>query len=103
MPAAARSRRDEVDVDAQELHHRLLRRRELGEASGLSELDDMAERVQRLLERRGANVPPAALADELGDRLRAGANNQVAGAVSVKSGGGDMRQSWSLATSQTVA
>jgi pimeloyl-ACP methyl ester carboxylesterase len=35
---------------------------------------DVAEEWRRMLERRGANVPPAALAEELGDRLRAGAN-----------------------------
>ena len=35
---------------------------------------DVTEEWRRLIERRGANVPPAALADELGDRLRAGAN-----------------------------
>jgi pimeloyl-ACP methyl ester carboxylesterase len=35
---------------------------------------DVAEEWQRMLQRRGANVPPAALAEELGDRLRAGAN-----------------------------
>ena len=35
---------------------------------------DVAEEWQRMLERRGANVPPAALAEELGDRLRAGAH-----------------------------
>jgi pimeloyl-ACP methyl ester carboxylesterase len=35
---------------------------------------DVTEEWQRILERRGTNVPPAALAEELGDRLRAGAN-----------------------------
>lgn len=33
---------------------------------------DVTEEWQRVLQRRGANVPPAALAEELGDRLRAG-------------------------------
>jgi pimeloyl-ACP methyl ester carboxylesterase len=33
---------------------------------------DVVEEWQRMLERRGANSPPAALAEELGDRLRAG-------------------------------
>ena len=36
--------------------------------------NDVVEEWQRLLQRRGANVPPTALAEELGDRLRAGAN-----------------------------
>jgi pimeloyl-ACP methyl ester carboxylesterase len=35
---------------------------------------DVAEEWQRILERRGASVPPAALAEELADRLRAGTN-----------------------------
>lgn len=35
--------------------------------------NDVVEEWQRMLQRRGANVPPAALAEELGDRLRAGA------------------------------
>jgi pimeloyl-ACP methyl ester carboxylesterase len=35
---------------------------------------DVAEEWQRVLQRRGANVPPAALAEDFGDRLRAGAN-----------------------------
>jgi pimeloyl-ACP methyl ester carboxylesterase len=35
---------------------------------------DVGEEWQRMLERRGANSPPAALAEELGDRLRAGAS-----------------------------
>ncbi len=35
---------------------------------------DVVEEWQRMLQRRGANVPPAALAEELGDRLRAGAH-----------------------------
>ncbi|HKS55588.1 MAG TPA: alpha/beta fold hydrolase [Steroidobacteraceae bacterium] len=34
---------------------------------------DVAEEWQRVLQRRGANVPPAALAEDFGDRLRAGA------------------------------
>jgi pimeloyl-ACP methyl ester carboxylesterase len=34
--------------------------------------NDVVEEWQRMLQRRGANVPPAALAEELGDRLRAG-------------------------------
>lgn len=33
---------------------------------------DVTEEWQRVLQRRGANVPPTALAEELGDRLRAG-------------------------------
>ncbi len=35
---------------------------------------DVIEEWQRMLQRRGANVPPAALAEELGDRLRAGSS-----------------------------
>ena len=35
---------------------------------------DVVEEWQRMLQRRGANVPPTALAEDLGDRLRAGAN-----------------------------
>jgi hypothetical protein len=34
---------------------------------------DVAEEWQRVLQRRGANVPPGALAEDFGDRLRAGA------------------------------
>jgi pimeloyl-ACP methyl ester carboxylesterase len=44
---------------------------------------DVAEEWQRMLERRGANVPPAALAEELGDRLRAGANGTRAQAAAL--------------------
>lgn len=35
---------------------------------------DVVEEWQRVLQRRGANVPPAALAEDFGDRLRAGAS-----------------------------
>jgi pimeloyl-ACP methyl ester carboxylesterase len=35
---------------------------------------DVVEEWQRMLQRKGANVPPAALAEELGDRLRAGSS-----------------------------
>lgn len=42
---------------------------------------DVVEEWQRMLQRRGANVPPAALAEELGDRLRAGNNGTRAQAA----------------------
>jgi pimeloyl-ACP methyl ester carboxylesterase len=35
---------------------------------------DVAEEWHRVIQRRGANVPPAALAEDFGDRLRAGSN-----------------------------
>jgi pimeloyl-ACP methyl ester carboxylesterase len=35
---------------------------------------DVAEEWQRVIQRRGANVPPAALAEDFGDRLRAGSS-----------------------------
>lgn len=35
---------------------------------------DVVEEWQRVLQRRGANVPPAALAEDFGDRLRAGSS-----------------------------
>lgn len=35
---------------------------------------DVADEWQRMLQRRGTNVPPASIAEELGDRLRAGAS-----------------------------
>lgn len=44
---------------------------------------DVAEEWARMLERRGANVPPAALAEELGDRLRAGATGTRAMAAAL--------------------
>jgi pimeloyl-ACP methyl ester carboxylesterase len=45
---------------------------------------DVAEEWQRMLQRRGANVPPAALAEELGDRLRAGASATRALAAAIE-------------------
>jgi pimeloyl-ACP methyl ester carboxylesterase len=44
---------------------------------------DVVEEWQRMLQRRGANVPPAALAEELGDRLRAGASGTRALAAAI--------------------
>ena len=44
---------------------------------------DVVEEWQRMLQRRGANVPPAALAEELGDRLRAGASGTRAAAAAI--------------------
>jgi pimeloyl-ACP methyl ester carboxylesterase len=44
---------------------------------------DVVEEWQRMLQRRGANAPPAALADELGDRLRAGASGTRAAAAAI--------------------
>jgi pimeloyl-ACP methyl ester carboxylesterase len=44
---------------------------------------DVVEEWQRMLQRRGANVPPAALAEELGDRLRAGASGTRAVAAAI--------------------
>jgi pimeloyl-ACP methyl ester carboxylesterase len=45
---------------------------------------DVVEEWQRMLQRRGANVPPAALADELGDRLRAGIHGTRALAAAIE-------------------
>jgi pimeloyl-ACP methyl ester carboxylesterase len=45
---------------------------------------DVNEEWQRTLQRRGANVPPSALADEFGDRLRAGVNGTKAFAAAVE-------------------
>ena len=45
---------------------------------------DVVEEWQRMLQRRGASVPPAALAEELGDRLRAGANGTRALAAAIE-------------------
>ncbi len=45
---------------------------------------DVGEEWQRMLQRRGANSPPAALAEELGDRLRAGANGTRALAAAIE-------------------
>ena len=44
---------------------------------------DVVEEWQRMLQRRGANVPPAALAEELGDRLRAGTSGTRAVAAAI--------------------
>lgn len=46
--------------------------------------NDVVEEWQRMLQRRGANVPPAALAEELGDRLRAGAAGTRALAAAIE-------------------
>jgi len=45
---------------------------------------DVVEEWQRMLQRRGASAPPAALAEELGDRLRAGAHGTRALAASIE-------------------
>jgi pimeloyl-ACP methyl ester carboxylesterase len=45
---------------------------------------DVSEEWQRTLQRRGANVPPGALAEELGDRLRAGVSGTKALAAAVE-------------------
>lgn len=45
---------------------------------------DVVEEWQRMLHKRGANVPPAALAEELGDRLRAGAQGTRALAAAIE-------------------
>lgn len=44
---------------------------------------DVIEEWQRVLQRRGASVPPAALAEEFGDRLRAGVNGTKAFAAAI--------------------
>jgi pimeloyl-ACP methyl ester carboxylesterase len=44
---------------------------------------DVAEEWQRILQRRGANVPPNALAEEFGDRLRAGTQGTRALAAAI--------------------
>jgi pimeloyl-ACP methyl ester carboxylesterase len=45
---------------------------------------DVTEEWQRTLQRRGANVPPASLAEEFGDRLRAGASGTRALAAALE-------------------
>jgi len=45
---------------------------------------DVVEEWQRMLQRKGANSPPAALAEELGDRLRAGASGTRALAAAIE-------------------
>jgi pimeloyl-ACP methyl ester carboxylesterase len=44
---------------------------------------DVAEEWQRVLQRRGANVPPTALAEDFGDRLRAGSSGTRAFAAAI--------------------
>lgn len=44
---------------------------------------DVIEEWQRVLQRRGTSVPPAALAEEFGDRLRAGVNGTKAFAAAI--------------------
>jgi pimeloyl-ACP methyl ester carboxylesterase len=45
---------------------------------------DVTEEWQRVLQRRGANVPPGALAEDFGDRLRAGASGTRALAAAIE-------------------